>query len=228
MTSSPLKIFVATSNAGKLRDFAIAAAELTSTELPPTDVTSRKRSAPVELLVLPGLGGIAAPPEDDPTFEGNARLKAIYYSHALPGEIVLADDSGLEVDALGGAPGVRSARYADDMHFEGAAGMDTDTRNNLCLLAALAAAAAVDRSAGYGSARYRCALAAARDGLVVEEAIGSVEGRIVSVAEGTGGFGYDPYFVPAGEAHTMAALSSERRMALSHRGRALQQLLRKL
>lgn len=205
------RLFVASSNAGKLRDFAFAAEALARSET---------RQA-VELLVLPGLREIAAPPEDEPTFEANARVKALYYSQSLPGEIVLADDSGLEVDALNGAPGVRSARYADDYGFAAQSGLDMDTRNNLCLLAALAAEVNEARHA-----RYRCALVAARDGAVLAEAYGSVEGRIERTPEGEGGFGYDPYFVPEGEAHAMAALSAAQRMALSHRGRALRQLLK--
>ena len=114
-----MTIYVATSNPGKLRDFAAAT------------------SPHITLAPLPGINEIPAPPEDEPTFEGNARLKAIYYSHHAPGQIVIADDSGLEVDALDGAPGVRSARYADDNHFPVSISATTDERNNLYLLEAL-------------------------------------------------------------------------------------------
>ena len=96
----PHILYIATSNPGKLRDFAAAA------------------TPNITLTPLPGLKEIPAPPEDEPTFEGNARLKALYYSRQAPGQIIIADDSGLEVDALHGAPGVRSARYAEDQHFE--------------------------------------------------------------------------------------------------------------
>jgi len=89
-----MRLLVASTNAGKLRDFRTAVAAGSRATIEP----------------LPGLGSIAAPDEDEETFEGNAKLKAIYYSRFAPGEIVIADDSGLEVDALGGAPGVRSAR----------------------------------------------------------------------------------------------------------------------
>ena len=95
----PHILYIATSNPGKLRDFAAAATP---------DIT---------LTPLPNLAQIPAPAEDEPTFKGNARLKATYYSRRAPGEIVIADDSGLEVDALHGRPGVRSARFADDHNF---------------------------------------------------------------------------------------------------------------
>lgn len=210
MKPEPIKLFIATSNAGKLRDFAFAAVAL-----------AESPSAPeVELHVLPGLREIVAPAEEELTFEGNARLKAVYYSRFLAGQIVLADDSGLEVEALGGAPGVRSARYAEDCGFIGEDGLDTDTCNNRCLVVALAAARKPT-----SRAQYRCVLAAARDGVMLEEASGVVEGTLRTEPEGVGGFGYDPYFVPTGEVHTMAALDQARRMELSHRGRALQDLL---
>src|ERR1700678_3582075 len=112
-------LYIATSNPGKLRDFVAAA------------------SQHITLTPLPGLKEIPAPPEDEPTFEGNARLKAVYYSFHALGEIVIADDSGLEVDALHGAPGVRSARYAEDQNFSGPPDTSTDDRNNLYLLQAL-------------------------------------------------------------------------------------------
>src|SRR5277367_1365606 len=140
-----MHLYVATTNPGKLRDFAAAATH---------DIT---------LAPLPNLNQIPAPPEDEPTFEGNARHKAIYYSHHAPGQIVIADDSGLEVDALHGAPGVRSARYADDLlarkdhNFVNAPSATTDERNNLCLLQAINKIPDQPRTA-----RYHCVLAAAR------------------------------------------------------------------
>ena len=97
-------LYVATSNPGKLRDFSTAAAKAAISD-------------GFTILPLPGLGDIPAPAEDQPTFEGNAILKARFYSRHAPGQIVLADDSGLEVDCLNGEPGVRSARYADDIGF---------------------------------------------------------------------------------------------------------------
>jgi XTP/dITP diphosphohydrolase len=198
-----MRLLVATTNAGKLRDFEVAAGSL------------------IEMEPLPGLGSIAAPDEDEDTFEGNARIKAIYYSKFAPGEIVIADDSGLEVDALNGGPGVRSARYAEDCGF--VLDASTDERNNLCLMAALR-----DVSTGARAGRYRCSLSAARDGIVLAMGIGSVEGTILKEPQGSGGFGYDPYFLPEGETLSMAQLDPERRMSLSHRGRALKDLLTKL
>jgi len=196
-------LLVATSNAGKLQDFASAA------------------GPDVRLVPLPGLAAIAAPEEDEATFEGNARIKAVYYSRFAPGEIVVADDSGLEVDALHGAPGVRSARFAEDCGFVFDGSLDE--RNNECLIAALR-----DVPAGNRQARYRCVLAAARDGLVLATGAGAVEGIILEAARGSGGFGYDPFFLPHGQTRSMAELDMETRMRMSHRGRALRDLLPKL
>jgi XTP/dITP diphosphohydrolase len=202
-----MTLFVATSNPGKLRDFAIAA--------------SGAVEQAIAITPLPGLAAIPAPPEEEPTFLGNATSKAVFYSRFAPGEIVLADDSGLAVDALEGAPGVRSARYADDCSFMLGVDLPLDTRNNLCLVAALQNTPQGDRQA-----RYHCVLVAARDGEVIATGSGSVAGSILTEPRGTGGFGYDPYFLPAEAAHTMAELDSATRMTLSHRGRALKDLLR--
>jgi XTP/dITP diphosphohydrolase len=201
------RLLVATTNAGKLRDFSVAAGSL------------------VEIEPMPGLKSIAAPDEDEDSFEGNARIKAIYYSRFAPEEVVIADDSGIEVDALGGAPGVRSARYAEDCGFmlDASTLLSQDERNNECLMAAMR-----DVPADARGGRYRCVLAAARDGVVLATGVGAVEGRILEAARGNGGFGYDPYFVPEGETLSMAELDAERRMKLSHRGRALNDLMTKL
>jgi XTP/dITP diphosphohydrolase len=199
-------LYAATSNAGKLRDFATAAAAHSITVLP-----------------LPGLQQIPAPPEDEPTFEGNARTKAVYYSQQAPGLLVLADDSGLEVDSLEGAPGVRSARYANDQHFPSAPASTTDERNNACLLHALDAVPPACRKA-----RYRCVLALACDGNVNHTAEGSVEGEILTAPGGTGGFGYDPLFFIPELQQTMAEIALETKHGLSHRGRAFRALLAQL
>lgn len=196
-------LYIATSNPGKLRDFAVAANELN-----------------VQLQPLPGLGRIPAPVEDARTFEGNARDKACCYSKFAPGEIVIADDSGLEVDALGGEPGVRSARYADDAGFAPDHAASTDQRNNLYLLSRLDAVPQEKRTA-----RYRCVLAAARDSVCLYAGEGSVEGEILTSPRGDGGFGYDPLFFLPPLDKTMAEIDLTTKHSLSHRGRALRNLL---
>lgn len=204
-----MPLYVATSNPGKLRDFSAAAAEVEETH--------------TEILPLPGLAEIPVPPEDEPTFEGNARTKAIYYSSLSPGRIVLADDSGLEVDALDGAPGIRSARYADDEGFAPSPNLSLDERNNHCLLQALRNVPDTARQA-----RYRCILAAARDGQVLAIANGTVEGIILFEPRGNFGFGYDPLFFLPGLGKTMAEIDLQTKLSLSHRGRALRALLPQL
>jgi XTP/dITP diphosphohydrolase len=156
------------------------------------------------------------PVEDADTFEGNARLKAASYARAI-GLPVLADDSGLEVDALGGAPGVRSARYAG----EGSTREELrDKRNRDKLLAELAAVGDVDRSA-----RLVCALCLAdARGQVLFEARGTIEGRIIDEARGGNGFGYDVHLFLPDVGKTAAELSHEEMNALSHRGQATRAL----
>ena len=147
-------------------------------------------------------------------------MKALAYSIASPGLLLIADDSGLEVDALQGAPGVRSARFAEDRNFRTNRPLPTDQRNNLCLLDALASTAESQRSG-----RYRCVLALARDGQVLTIATGTVEGTVLAVPRGSGGFGYDPLFLLPEEGLTMAELAPAARNQHSHRGRALAALL---
>lgn len=198
-------LYIATSNPGKLRDFAAAT------------------TSDISLQPLPGLKEIPVPPEDEPTFEGNARTKAIYYSNFAPGAIVIADDSGLEVDALHGVPGVRSARYAEDHNFHPAETVDSltpDQRNNLYLLSMLTGIPLTERSA-----RYHCVLAAARNGKVLAVGHGAVEGDILSTPRGTEGFGYDPLFYLPERGKTMAELAPETKLSFSHRGRAFKALL---
>jgi len=197
-----MTIYIATTNPGKLRDFAAAAAHR------------------ILLTPLPGLKQIPPPIEDQPTFEGNARLKAIFYSHHAPGHIVIADDSGLEVDALDGAPGVRSARYADDQNFPASPDISIDARNNLCLQHALHNLPPDRRQA-----RYHCVLAAALDGNILAIGSGAVEGQILSAPQGTGGFGYDPLFYLPEHHKSMAEIDIQTRLSLSHRSRALTALL---
>ena len=200
-------IFIASSNAGKLRDFSIAAAEA-------------GKSGSIALELLPGLSDIPAAPENEDTFEGNARSKAVYYSEFVPGALVLADDSGLEVDAMNGAPGVRSARYAEDAGVVPSAGETVDQANNGLLLANMASVPPSQRQA-----RYRCVLALARDGKCLLTAEGYVDGQILTQPKGTGGFGYDPLFFLPELGLTMAQIDLETKHQLSHRGRAFRALL---
>ena len=192
-----MTIYVATSNPGKLRDFALAA------------------GPEITIEPLPGLAVIPAPPEDAPTFDGNARAKAIYYSHHAPGQLVMADDSGLEVDALNGDPGVRSARFADDAGYTGLPDTTVDERNNALLLQQLEG---VPRERRQGM--YRCVLAIARDGEVILAGNGELAGEILTAPQGSAGFGYDPLFFLPQYQKTMAELDADARLGCSHRGAA--------
>ena len=212
-------LYVATTNPGKLRDFAWAAEG------------NLLRGERVEIRPLPGLKEIAAPEEDGATFEENARVKASYYSRHAPAEWVIADDSGLEVDALDGRPGVRSARFAEDLGGKSDAakmgialsGPETDARNNEELLRLMEKVPAEARRA-----RYRCMLALTREGEVAATAEGTVEGQILFAERGAGGFGYDPLFLLPELGLTMAEVDPTTRLTVSHRGRALRALMEKL
>jgi XTP/dITP diphosphohydrolase len=203
-----MRLYVASTNPGKLRDFAHAAEG------------HLLGGQPIDIQPLPGLSFLPVPPEDEPTFEGNACAKAVFYSHHAPGELVLADDSGLEVDCLGGSPGVRSARYADDVAFPHASASTPDERNNAALLRALDGVPEHCRQA-----RYRCVLALARGGEVLATAEGTVEGRMLTTPRGERGFGYDPLFLLQELERTMAEVDPATRLTLSHRGRALRAML---
>jgi XTP/dITP diphosphohydrolase len=200
-SARPNLLHVASTNAGKLRDFAVAA-----------------KLIGVAIEPLPGLDSIPAPPEDEPTFEANARGKAEYYSRCAPGLWVLADDSGLEVDALDGAPGVRSARFAADCGFKSSTVVSPDALNNAYLLERLSNAPSPLRTA-----RYRCVLAVARDGVTIHTAEGTVD--ILTAPRGSGGFGYDPLFWIPSLDKTMAEIDLATKQSLGHRGRALRKLL---
>ena len=157
----------------------------------------------IDLSAVPGAPDVE---ETGTTFRANARLKALGVSEVVDG-LVLADDSGLEVDALGGAPGVRSARYA-------AEGGD-DHANNAKLMREMQGKE--DRRA-----RFRCAMVLAKDGELLGEFDGTVEGRIIGEPRGAQGFGYDPFFVPDGFDQSFAELGAEVKNGLSHRARALE------
>jgi XTP/dITP diphosphohydrolase len=200
-----LRLYAATTSQGKLRDFRTAA-----------------EAHDLIIEPLPILATIPVPEENGRTFAENAALKAVYYSRFAPGELIVADDSGLEVDALGGAPGVRSARFAADAGIVDSpdANDNTDVWNNLLLLKRMVWVHTEQRTA-----RYRCVLVAARDGVVLHTAEGTVEGQILDAPRGTGGFGYDPLFYLPALDKTMAEIDLETKHTLSHRGRAIAALL---
>jgi len=150
--------------------------------------------------------------ETGTSFEENAKLKALGVSTKLPG-LVIADDSGLEVDALGGAPGIHSARYA------GANATDTEKIDKL--LEELARVRAKNDSR---RVRFHCLLALARNGEVLGVFEGTVEGQITQQPRGSHGFGYDPIFVPKGFERTFGELGPAEKNQLSHRARALEKL----
>ena len=182
-----MTVFCATSNPGKLREFQLAAPDF-------------------EVRALPG--SVTPPEEVGATFEENAIAKAVYYGGFTEGYL-FADDSGLEVDALGGAPGVNSARFAGP-HA-------TDAANNVLLLQALSGVE--DRTA-----RFVCVIALVKDGRLVRTFRGLVEGRIIDEARGSGGFGYDPLFYhePFGCTFGEAAIGDK--MLVSHRAQALYEM----
>ncbi|HEY3926943.1 MAG TPA: RdgB/HAM1 family non-canonical purine NTP pyrophosphatase [Candidatus Koribacter sp.] len=195
------RILVATSNPGKIRDFIGAA-----------------RVHDVELDLLPDYKQLEPPVEDGDTFEANAIIKANYYSLHVAGQLTLADDSGLEVDALQGAPGVHSARYATDEL--GYAGPDIDDRNNQLVLDRLKTVPDPQRTG-----RFVCVLALARDGHTLATFRGQAEGRILHALRGSNGFGYDPMFFFPEIGKTFAELSAEEKSHYSHRGAAFRQFL---
>ncbi len=194
-SDAPIFLVIATRNRHKTAEFA----RMLGAGFVVSDLTKRP--------------DIPEPTEDGASFVENARIKALAASKLLS-ELVLADDSGLEVDALGGAPGVQSARYAGPK-----AG---DASNRAKLLAELDACGAKGRER---SARFRCALVLAQKGEIVAESVGVVEGFIGTVERGAGGFGYDPLFIPDGFCQTFAELEADLKNHLSHRGRAVEELL---
>jgi XTP/dITP diphosphohydrolase len=167
-----------------------------------------------EIRDLAGASGLPAVEETGLTFEANAILKAVETSQHVDG-LVVADDSGLEVDALGGAPGIYSARYAGEEA--------SDAENVAKLLAELAR-----HPPGPHSARFRCALALAREGALLGTFHGAVEGTIIDAPRGRKGFGYDPVFQPLGFSQTFGELSAVEKNRISHRAQAIQLLARTL
>jgi XTP/dITP diphosphohydrolase len=204
-----MDLLFGTTNPGKLRELRRLVEGLPVRILTPADLGRR----------LPEVE------EDGATFQENAEKKATAYARSS-GLVALADDSGLCVDALGGAPGVRSARWSED-DAPGLAGTARDLANNAKLLAALAGVS----PAGRGAAYLAVLALAGPDGQVLASLEGTCRGRIGREPRGAGGFGYDPLFVPEGRALTMAELPPAEKDALSHRGvafRALRPVLARL
>ena len=171
-----------------------------------------------QLLSLADVGLTDSAVETGGTFEDNARIKGLHYAR-LSGLATLADDSGLEVDALGGRPGVKTRRYAGPAA--------TDEQNNRKLLAELADFLGPDER----TARYRCVLVLVEDGAVTETTFGTLEGRIAFEPRGGGGFGYDPVFEPITEApggRTVGEISAAEKSDISHRARAARAMRERL
>lgn len=188
-------VYACSGNQGKLREFALAARD--------------SGAADISIEPLPGLNKIASPEETGTTFEENAALKAVYYSAFTP-ELVFADDSGIEVEALRGAPGVYSARFAGPEA--------TDADNNQLLLQRLGSA---DNRRG----RFVCVIGVAHRGNLLHNFRGTVEGQILHESCGEGGFGYDPLFFYPPLKKTLAELTPEEKFAVSHRGKALRAMI---
>ena len=208
------RVLVATSNPGKVRDLVGAAL-----------------AHNVQIESLRDCTSLPSVVEDGATFEANARKKAEHYSKYAPGEIVIADDSGLEVDALRGAPGVRSARYAADEVNASAGASDSgeksgahlnsdDEANNARLLCELH-----EVPEEFRTGRFVCVIAAARNGHTLATFHGHAEGIILRASRGSNGFGYDPLFYFPEIGKTFAELSAEEKARYSHRGAAFRAFL---
>lgn len=187
------RLLVATFNRGKLKE-----------------LESSLAAAPVELVSLEAIPGVTPAPEEGTTFEANARQKAVHYSRfiELP---TLADDSGLLVDALGGRPGVYSARYLSEQA--------SDLERCRKILEELGQVPDARRTA-----RFECWIALAQGGVVLEVFRGTLEGVIGREARGHNGFGYDPIFQVPERGCSLAEMSPEEKLRISHRGRALRKL----
>jgi XTP/dITP diphosphohydrolase len=190
-------LLIATANPGKLREILAILGDLT-----------------MAIKGLQNFQGLPEPVEDARTFMGNAEIKAAHYAR-LSGLTTLADDSGLEVDRLGGEPGVRSARFAG-VHGD-------DRANNTKLIDLLRGVPQVERTA-----RFRCAIVVADGRSVLARAEGSLEGLIIDPPRGRNGFGYDPHFLVSAVDKTTAELDPEHKNRISHRGLALRSIRKSL
>ncbi|WP_031499037.1 RdgB/HAM1 family non-canonical purine NTP pyrophosphatase [Bryobacter aggregatus] len=177
-----MKLYLATSNPGKIREFT-----------------------GIDVEMMPGLKALPLAPETGDTFEANAIEKALYYGAHVDGWLI-AEDSGLEIDVLGGAPGVHSARWAGD-----------DEANNQKLVREMA-------GQPLRTARYVCVIALVHGTTVLGTFRGTVEGEILDAPRGEGGFGYDPYFLYPPFGQTFAEIPKERKSEVSHRGAAIRLL----
>jgi XTP/dITP diphosphohydrolase len=187
-----LRVLVATTNQNKVRE-----------------IRQLLAGVPLEILTLDAWPAVEAPEETGTTFEENARAKALYYA-AATGELTVAEDSGLEIDALDGAPGVESARFG---------GAATPYPEKFALIyQALRARGSID-----SRARFVCALSLVRDTRILFETRGTVEGQIAAQPKGDGGFGYDPIFFYPPYQQTLAE-AGDRKAAVSHRGEAFRRL----
>lgn len=195
-------IMIATSNPGKLRDFSGAA-----------------KAFGIQIASLPNFSSLTPVVEDGTTFEENARKKAEGYSLYAGEEIVIADDSGLEVDVLHGAPGVHSARYAADDPAKAESNTDDDA-NNARLIREIK-----DIPFKKRSGRFVCVIAAARKGKTLAVFHGKAEGLILDKPQGANGFGYDPLFYFPEIDKTFAELTPEEKSKYSHRGAAFRKFL---
>jgi XTP/dITP diphosphohydrolase len=194
---APPRLFLASSNPGKLREYRELAGE-----------------SPVQMDLLPGFSGFPAFDENAPTFAENSAGKALHYSQFTP-EMVVADDSGLVVPALGGAPGIHSARYA------GPGASDADRVQKL--LREMQGKEGDDRRA-----RFVCVVTLARAGRAIAITSDYVEGTLTHEPRGAQGFGYDPIFFCRALGHTFAEASQSEKNNYSHRGRAFRKALSRL
>lgn len=192
-------LYVASSNRGKLREFAEIAA-----------------TYGIQVESLPNLHLLPEPKETGTTFEENARIKAAAYSQDVPDALVFADDSGLEVDALNGAPGVYSARYAATSEDD----KPSDSDNNYKLLGELS-----DLPHAPRTARFVCVIALAKNGEIIQIFRGEAQGEILASPLGKNGFGYDPLFFVVEANKTFAEMNAEEKARYSHRGAAFRSLL---
>ena len=190
-----MRLLVATTNHNKVRE-----------------IRGLLAGVPCELITLDAYPAVSAPEETGRTFEENARQKALYYT-AATGELTVAEDSGLEIDALGGVPGVESARFG---------GVETSYPQKFAML--YDALRSAGRDGDDNTARFVCALTLARGERVVFEARGTVEGRIAPEPRGEGGFGYDPIFFYPPYDRTLAEVPQAQKSVVSHRGAAFRKL----